>query len=150
MLIERSFTRAASLALALCVATAAAQAPPVATDPPQFGPYNGTFLADGPGLAKPIPNAHDPVLLADSPWSLFCWIKTSEPVDTLELVAGIGSTTAEYPRYLAIDAGRVRRPYHRQRQPPAANGAVRSFGSLQQALRWTDRILHGPAPRFIR
>src|ERR1019366_3412513 len=107
MLIERSFTRAASLALALCVATAAAQAPPVATDPPQFGPYNGTFLADGPGLAKPIPNAHDPVLLADSPWSLFCWIKTSEPVDTLELVAGIGSTTAEYPRYLAIDTGQV-------------------------------------------
>ena len=107
MLIERSFTRAASLALALCVATAAAQAPPVATDPPQFGPYNGTFLADGPGLAKPIPNAHDPVLLADSPWSLFCWIKTSEPVDTFELVAGIGSTSAEYPRYLAIDAGKV-------------------------------------------
>ena len=107
MLIERSFARAASLALALYLAAASAQAPAVATDPPQFGPYNGAFLADGPGLMKPIADMHDPVLLADSPWSLFCWIRTSEPVNAFELVAGIGSTSAEYPRYLAIDAGKI-------------------------------------------
>jgi hypothetical protein len=107
MFTKRSFARAAVVALALYSAAAAAQNPVVVTDPPQFGPFNGTFLPDGPGLIKAIPDAHDPILLADAPWSLYCWIKTAEPVDTLELVAGIGSTTAEYPRYLAIDTGKV-------------------------------------------
>ena len=75
--------------------------------PPQFGPYNGSFLADGLGLRVPVTDARDPVLLADSPWSLFCWIKAAEPVATFELVAGVGSPAAEYARYLAIDAGKV-------------------------------------------
>jgi hypothetical protein len=98
-----------TIALALCSIIAAAQPPaaPVATDPPQFGPYNGSFLADGLGLRVPITDARDPVLLADSPWSIFCWIKTAEPVAAFELVAGVGSPAAEYARYLAVDAGKV-------------------------------------------
>ena len=98
-----------TIALALCSIVAAAQPPaaPAATDPPQFGPYNGSFLADGLGLRVPITDARDPVLLADSPWSLFCWIKPSEPVAAFQLVAGVGSPAAEYARYLAIDAGKV-------------------------------------------
>jgi hypothetical protein len=82
-------------------------AAPAATDPPQFGPYNGSFLADGLGLHVPITDARDPILLADSPWSLFCWIKPSEPVAAFQLVAGVGSPAAEYARYLAVDAGKV-------------------------------------------
>jgi len=85
---------------------AVAQSGP-ATDPPQYGPYNAVFLADGIGLRIPIANTHDPVLLADQPWSIYCWIKTNEPVRTRELVAGVGSTAAEYPRYLAVDAGKI-------------------------------------------
>ena len=98
-----------TIALALCSIVAMAQPPaaPAPTGPPQFGPYNGSFLADGLGLRVPVTDARDPVLLADSPWSLFCWIKPSEPVATLELVAGVGSPAAEYARYLAIDAGKV-------------------------------------------
>jgi hypothetical protein len=107
MSIERILVRAAVLALALTSAITAAQTPTVVTDPPQFGPYNGTFLPDGLGLKIPIPDARDPILLADSPCSLFCWIRTSEPISAFEPVAGIGNTTAEYPRYLAIDAGKV-------------------------------------------
>jgi hypothetical protein len=97
------------VALALASSLAAAQPPsaPAPTDPPQFGPYNGTFLADGLGLRVPITDARDPVLLADSPWSLFCWFKAAEPVTEFELVAGMGSPAAEYARYLAIDAGKV-------------------------------------------
>ena len=97
------------VALTLCSIVAAAQPPaaPAATDPPQFGPYNGSFLADGLGLKMTITDAHDPILLADSPWSLFCWIKAAEPVSTFELVAGVGSPAAEYARYLAVDAGKV-------------------------------------------
>lgn len=107
MFLERRIARAAVVALALSTAVAAAQNRPAVTDPPQFGPYNGTFLPDGPGLTKPIPDSHDPILLADAPWSLYCWVKASDPVEALELVAGVGSSTAGNPRYLALDAGKV-------------------------------------------
>ena len=109
MLNPRSLARSAAAALAVFIATASAQPAAVvfATDAPQFGPYNATFLADGPGLAKPIPNPRDPILLADAPWSLFCWIKASDPIDAFSLVAGLGSTTAEYPRYLGLDSGKI-------------------------------------------
>jgi len=76
-------------------------------DPPQYGPFSGIFLADGVGLRKPISNTHDSILLADSPWSLYCWIKTAEPVEGPEFVAGLGATTDESYRYLGIDAGKV-------------------------------------------
>ncbi len=97
------------VALTLCSIVAAAQPPaaPVATDPAQFGPYNGSFLADGLGLKITVTDAHDPILLADSPWSLFCWIKSAEPVSSFELVAGVGNPAAKYSRYLAVDAGKV-------------------------------------------
>jgi hypothetical protein len=93
-------------ALVACSAVAKAQLPPT-NDPPQYGPYNGTFLPDGPGLEIPMANTHDSVLLADSPWTLYCWVKTAEPADAEELVAGVGDTSAEYPRYLGVNAGNV-------------------------------------------
>ena len=97
-----------TLALALC-SIVAAQPPAtvVVSDPPQWGPYNGTFLPDGPGLRVPISDPRDPILLADSVWSLSCWIKATDPLDAFSLVAGVGSPAAEYPRYLAVDAGKV-------------------------------------------
>jgi Exo-beta-D-glucosaminidase Ig-fold domain/Concanavalin A-like lectin/glucanases superfamily/Glycosyl hydrolases family 2/Glycosyl hydrolases family 2, TIM barrel domain/Beta-galactosidase jelly roll domain len=87
--------------------TAANAQVPVTNDPPQFGPYNGIFLPDGEGLRFPIANVHDTLLLADSPWTIYCWIKTDGAADSSGLVAGIGNTSAEYPRYLAVDAGKV-------------------------------------------
>ncbi len=107
MSIARSFARSALVALSLGSAAATAQNSIFVADPPQFGPYNGTFLPDGPSLTRPIPDVHDPILLPDSPWTLFCWIKTNEPVDALSLVAGIGSPTAGCSRYLAVNAGKV-------------------------------------------
>jgi hypothetical protein len=107
----RPFTRLlrAAVALALGSIVAAAQPPAtvVVSDPPQWGPYNGTFLPDGPGLRVPISDPRDPILLADSPWSLSCWVKSSDPLDAFSLVAGVGTPAAEYPRYLAVDAGKV-------------------------------------------
>jgi hypothetical protein len=97
----------AALALAHISIVAAAQPPAAVIDPPQWGPYNGTFLPDGPGLRVPISDPRDPILLADSPWSLSCWIEFSDPIDAFSLVAGVGTPTAEYPRYLAVDAGKV-------------------------------------------
>jgi len=37
-------------------------------------------------------NVKDSVLRADSSWSLYCWINSSEEISAPELVAGLGST----------------------------------------------------------
>jgi len=78
-----------------------------AQDPVQYGPYNGSFLADGLGLKVPVADAHDSLLRADSPWTLACWFRSSDAIATRELIAGLGETSSEYPRYLAVDAGHV-------------------------------------------
>ena len=75
-------------------------------DPPQYGPYNASFLQGGDGLREPLA-ANDTVLRADSPWTLSCWVRFDEPIKAPTLVAGLGETTEEYPRYLSVDAGRV-------------------------------------------
>jgi hypothetical protein len=77
---------------------------PATNDPAQYGPYNGTFLADGLGLKISVANAHDSILRADSPWTMYCWVRSREPVTSRELVAGVGNTSSEFPRYLALDA----------------------------------------------
>ena len=76
---------------------------PITNDPPQYGPYYGVFLAGGDGLKGPL-LPHDSVLRADSAWTLYCWARIDEPLQTATLVAGIGDTTEEYPRYLGADA----------------------------------------------
>ena len=93
-------------ALAICSIAVLAQVT-VTNTPPQYGPYNGVFLADGIGFKMPLADAHDTVLRADLPWTLYCWVRTSEPVEGRELVAGLGSVSAENPRYLGLDAGKV-------------------------------------------
>ena len=93
-------------ALATCSTVAKAQVI-VTNTPAQYGPYNGVFLVDGMGLKMPLADAHDTVLRADLPWSLYCWVRRSEPVKMRELVAGLGSISAENPRYLGMDAGKV-------------------------------------------
>src|SRR6266849_389051 len=100
--------RLALVGLLTCCALAgvAAQAQVVTNDPPFYGPYNAVFLPDGEGLKKPLAE-HDSVLRADSPWSLYCWIRTEEPLKALTLVAGIGNPGEEYPLYLALDAARL-------------------------------------------
>jgi hypothetical protein len=90
------------LALFLLAGRLAAQGP-VSNDPPQYGPYNAVFLAGGDGLKVPL-GEHDTVLRADSAWSLSCWIRIDEPIQSATLVAGLGETTEEYPRYLSADA----------------------------------------------
>ncbi len=103
---KRRWLLCAVAALATCSTVAAAQVI-VTNTPAQYGPYNGVFLADGMGLKMPLADAHDTVLRADLPWSLYCWVRTSEAVESRELVAGLGSISTENPRYLGMDAGRV-------------------------------------------
>lgn len=108
---ERMQSRLCRSALPLMLAAAfffafAASATAQTSDPPFYGPFNGMFLPDGDGLEKKI-GEHDSVLRPDSPWSLYCWIRTEEAAKAPSLVAGIGDPNEEYPRYLGLDANKV-------------------------------------------
>src|SRR5450432_2594519 len=97
----------AAMALLLLFAVAPSSAQTAATvDPPFYGPFNGSFIPDGDGLEKKLVE-YDSVLRADSPWSLYCWIRTDEAPKSATLVAGVGDPREEYPRYLGLDAGKV-------------------------------------------
>jgi len=93
--------------LLLSMAGVASAQRPTSVDPPEYGPYNGIFLADGLGLRVPLANVHDSVLLADSPWSIYCWIRPSEVVNGQELIAGLGNVSEEYPRFLAVSPDKI-------------------------------------------
>jgi hypothetical protein len=78
----------------------------VTNDPPFYGPFNAVFLPDGDGLKKPLVKT-DSVLRADSPWSLYGWVKPAEALKTTSLIAGFGDPTEEFSRYLALDGAHV-------------------------------------------
>jgi hypothetical protein len=78
----------------------------VTSDPPSYGPYNAVFLADGEGLKRPLVE-HDSVLRADSPWSLYCWMRTETALRAPTLLAGLGVITEQYPRFLALDTNKL-------------------------------------------
>src|SRR5450631_239006 len=103
---HRSVVALAILPLLFLSAAAATRAQITTNDPPSYGPYNAIFLADGEGLHEPLIE-HDSVLQADSPWSLYCWMRTDVAVRAPTLVAGIGNPAEEYPRYLALDANKL-------------------------------------------
>ena len=79
---KRVMLTTAALVLLLSTAEITAQVP-ITNDPPQFGPYNGVFFPDGGGLRFPIANTHDTLLLADSPWSIYCWVNSDLGVEKL-------------------------------------------------------------------
>ena len=76
-------------------------------DPPQYGPYNASFLPGGDGLRVPLKSPQDTVLQPTSPWTISTWFRAEDAATGLELLAGVGDVTAEYPRYLAIEPGKV-------------------------------------------
>jgi hypothetical protein len=112
------------ISLVACTALrGAAQIPPT-INPPGYGPYNAALLPDGPGLRYPMTPLHetpspvesrraaepafqDSLLQAASPWTLSAWYNPAEAVTGRELLAGIGDITGEYPRFLALEPGRV-------------------------------------------
>lgn len=91
---------------ALAVAVSVQAQAPHTNNPPEYGPYNAVFLYGGDGLTKDIVQ-NDTVLLADSSWSMYCWVRFDEPLDGSTLIAGMGEPNEEYPRYLGADARHV-------------------------------------------
>jgi len=93
-------------AFLLIVTTLCYSQAPVTNDPAYYGPFNAIFLPDGDGLTKHLAK-DDSVLRADSPWSLYAWVKPAESPKAPALIAGLGDPTEEFPRYLAVDSGHV-------------------------------------------
>ena len=89
-----------------------------------YGPYNVTFLADGPGMTKPLappssldPRAagllerlgmgqqsaqHDLVTQPRAPWTLSFWFHSTDKLIGTTLLAGIGDPSAEDARYVGV------------------------------------------------
>ena len=79
---------------------------PVTNDPAFYGPFNVKLLPDGDGVKKPLVR-DDTVLQADSPWTLFAWVRVAETVKAPSLVAGFGDPAEQYSRYLGVDEGHI-------------------------------------------
>ncbi len=93
-----------------------------------YGPYNATFLADGPGMSKPLtapstidprsaglldrlgikqPDTRDPLLLGGATWTLTFWFQpsaatVSDASKGMMLLAGIGDPAAEDARFIGV------------------------------------------------
>ncbi len=93
------------LACAVTVVPAQAQAPQT-NNPPEYGPYNAAFLYGGDGLTKDM-KQNDTVLQAQSPWSMYCWVRFDEPLGGPALIAGMGDPTEGYPRFIGVDSQHV-------------------------------------------
>jgi hypothetical protein len=94
-----------------------------------YGPWNAEFLADGPGLSKPLPpppnadgrtalllerlgvnrdqQSPDPILEGRAAWTLVFWFRTTGPWEGTTLLAGIGDAAAEDARYVAVRENRL-------------------------------------------
>jgi hypothetical protein len=86
-----------------------------------YGPYNGTFLPDGPGLtqklsplpappsrfSKPDANAtptdeRSVLLKGQATWTLAFWFHAADPLTETVLLAGIGDPAAEDARFIGV------------------------------------------------
>ncbi len=102
----RPVIRVISILLIALIATAGRGYSQGANDPPFYGPFSAMFLPDGDGLKKPLVK-NDPVLQADSSWSLYAWIKPAEALKMPSLVGGFGDPEEEFSRYLAVSGDRL-------------------------------------------
>ncbi len=127
--ISSTLVRIAAITVILVAAAPSAliaQAPAAPTG--AYGPFNAVFLADGPGLSKPLspwasfdglaavaldqqgsngPVMQDPLLAGRAPWTLAFWFQLSEPLKGKALLAGIGDPGGEDARYVGLDGDRL-------------------------------------------
>ena len=94
------------VAALFCASRAGGQIYIPSNDPASYGPYNGVFLAGGDELKKHLAKG-DTVLRADSPWSLYAWIRMEEAPKGAVLIAGVGDPGEEYSRYLGLDGEKL-------------------------------------------
>lgn len=115
----------ATLACAALMLASSSHANAQSAPPEDYGPYNATFLADGPGLTKSLtlpsqidgrsaallerlglngePAQRDPLLEGTAKWTLSFWFRSSDPLTGTILVAGIGDPAAEDARFIGVE-----------------------------------------------
>jgi hypothetical protein len=119
---------AATVSIALLLALAG-QAKAQSIPAEAYGPFNATFLSDGPGLTKQLtppssldsrtaalldrlgmnkqPDERDVLLEGRAKWTLAFWFCASEPLTGTVLVAGIGDPAAEEARFIGYEDNRL-------------------------------------------
>jgi hypothetical protein len=110
----------AILALALFPVALAAQTGPTQGIPTEaYGPYNGAFLAAGPGDTQPLaepeplnpdydgPRPPDALIDGSAPWTLAFWFDSAGPLSGTRLLAGMGDPTAADARYIGVEDGHL-------------------------------------------
>ena len=115
----RLFVVNATVALIALVLFWPGQAKAQSTPAEAYGPYNVTFLPDGPGMIKklsPLPAPPSPfskpdttptdersaILEGKATWTLAFWFHASDPLTGTVLVAGIGDSAAEDARFIGV------------------------------------------------
>ncbi len=71
-----------------------------------YGPYNASFVAGGPGLAKPM-EPEEPLLEATSTWTMRCWVEIDGPASGDILIAGLGDPFDEDSRFFSLIHGNL-------------------------------------------
>ncbi|MGD0627898.1 MAG: LamG-like jellyroll fold domain-containing protein [Terracidiphilus sp.] len=130
--LRRQFSKLAAhavLALLALVFHSHALAQTQALPAEAYGPYNATFLIDGPGMTKPLapPSTLDPrtagmldrlglnqqaaqrdaLAAARAAWTLAFWFRSSEPLTGTVLLAGVGDPSAEDGRFIGVMDNRL-------------------------------------------
>jgi hypothetical protein len=67
--------------------------------------YNGTFLAGGDGLSKPL--AKQDAGAVDAPWSMYAWVWMRGETSGRTLLAGMGDPLAEYSQFFVVRNGQL-------------------------------------------
>jgi hypothetical protein len=83
-------------------------AQPTLTPGSVYGPYSGSFIMAGPALKKMLP-LEESLVQANHSWSIYCWVKSDDALNSLVLLAGFGEPEGDSSaaRYLAVRAGRL-------------------------------------------
>jgi hypothetical protein len=71
----------------------------------RYGPYNAHLLAGGRGLTKAIPAA-DPLLQAETPWTLSVWVQIAAASPATVAIAGVGDPADEDSRFFWLIGGK--------------------------------------------
>jgi hypothetical protein len=76
-----------------------------AQHPANVGPYNAVFLEGGIGLSRPLA-PENPLLAADTPWSISTWLRIERQRSGRLVIAALGDLNAKGCRCLELRDGR--------------------------------------------
>ena len=70
-----------------------------------YGPYHARFLEGGEGWVETV-RADDAILETNAPWSIYAWVRSSEPTVGRVLLGGFGDPAQKDARYIGLQEGK--------------------------------------------